>query len=327
MINTRIFGTGSYLPEKVVTNQDWEKRLDTSDEWITTRTGIKERRWTTDQQATSDLCVEAAKRALKAAKLKPQDIDVIITATITPDHAFPSTSCLIQHRLNIPPIPAFDIAAACTGFLYGIEIARNLIGSGRYKYIMVFGAECLSKITDVDERSTAVLFGDGAGCAILGPSEDPQRGILSFNWHSDGSLGKLLIQPGGGSRNPASHETVDKKMHTIQMLGNETYKHAVSKMGQAAVDALKDAGLTGEDVDIFIPHQANLRIMQSTAKRAKVALEKVYITVNKYGNMSAATVPIAMDDAVRDGTLKPGSILLLDAFGGGLTWAAAVIRW
>lgn len=327
MINSRIIGTGSYLPEKVITNQDWEKRLDTSDEWITTRTGIKERKWTTAEQATSDLCVEAGKRALAAAKLNPDDIDVLITATITPDHAFPSTSCIIQHRMNMRTIPAFDIAAACTGFLYGLEIARNLIGSGRYKYIMVFGAECLSKITDVQDRSSAVLFGDGAGCAILGPSEDPQRGILSFNWHSDGSLGKLLIQPGGGSRNPASHETVDKRMHTIQMLGNETYKHAVSKMGQAAVDALNAAGLTGKDVDVFIPHQANLRIMQSTAKRAKVALEKVYITVDKYGNMSAATVPIAMDDAVRDGTLKPGSILLLDAFGGGLTWAAAVIRW
>jgi len=323
----RIYGTGSYLPDKIITNADWEKTLDTSDEWITTRTGIKERRWTDDSQATSDLCFEAAKRAIENSKIDPQEIDSIIIGTVTPDHAFPSTACILQNKLNIKrQIPSFDISAACTGFIYGLEIARNMIESKSAKYILVLGAETLSKITDKNDRSSAVLFGDGAGAAILGPS-DNNKGILGVEWFSDGSLSHLLIQEAGGSRNPSSIETVKKNLHTIKMLGNETYKHAVTKMGNAAVNVLKKANLKGSDVDVFIPHQANLRIMQSTAKRAKVPLKKVYITINKYGNMSAATIPVAMDEASRDGTIKDNSIVLLDAFGGGLTWGAMVLRW
>jgi len=326
MKRVKILATGSYLPERIVTNKDWEEKLDTSDEWITTRTGIKERHFSSDDQATSDLCIEAAKRAFKTTSIKPEDIDLCIVGTITPDHAFPSTACLIQNALGMRNIPSFDISAACTGFLYALVIAKNMIENNSAKYALIFGAETLSKITDITDRSSAVLFGDGAGCVVLGPSDD-DTGIISSNLYSDGSLEHLLKQPAGGSRNPATLESVRNMQHTVQMQGNETYKNDVSKMGQAAVNVLKKVGLTGEDVNVFIPHQANLRIMQSTAKRAGVALEKVYITINKYGNMSAATIPVALDDAVKDGTIKKNSIVLFDAFGGGLTWGAMVVRW
>jgi len=326
MRRVKFLATGSYLPEKIITNKDWEEKLDTSDEWITTRTGIKERLFSSADQATSDLCIEAAKRAFKETSIKPEDIDLCIVGTITPDHAFPSTACIIQNALGMRNIPSFDISAACTGFLYALEIAKNMIENNSAKYALVFGAETLSKITDITDRSSAVLFGDGAGCAILGPTDD-DTGIISSNLYSDGSLQHLLKQPAGGSRNPATVESVKNWQHTVQMQGNETYKHAVSKMGQAAIDVLKKVRLSGEDVNVFIPHQANLRIMQSTAKRAGVALEKVYITIDKYGNMSAATIPVALDKAVRDGTIKKNSIVLFDAFGGGLTWGAMVVRW
>ncbi|MBN1149936.1 ketoacyl-ACP synthase III [candidate division WOR-3 bacterium] len=326
MFKAKIYGTGSYVPERVITNQDFEKYLDTSDKWITERSGIKERHWVRDDQATSDMVLESSKKAIESSGIDPDKIDMIIVATISPDHLFPSTACLVQQKLNLRTIPAFDISAACTGFIYAMEIARNFIANKTARYILVSAAETLSKISDKDDRSTVVLFGDGAGSVLLGPSEG-KSGIISTRIYSDGNLSKLLEMPAGGSRYPASEETVKNKMHYLKMQGNETYKHAVTKMGNVAIEVLKLAGITGKEVDIFIPHQANYRIMESTALRAGVAVEKVYVTIHKYGNMSAATIPVALDEAVRENKIKPGDVVLLDAFGGGLTWGATVLRW
>lgn len=326
MYKAKIYGTGSYVPDKIITNKDFEKYLDTSDEWITERSGIKERRWVRDDQATSDMVIEASKKAIESSGIDPDKINMIIIATISPDHLFPSTACIVQNKLHLKNIPAFDISAACTGFIYAMEIARNFIANKTAKYILVAAAEILSKIADKEDRSTVVLFGDGAGAAILGPSEG-KSGIISTRIYSDGSLAKLLELPAGGSRHPSTVETVKNRMHYLKMQGNETYKHAVTKMGNVAIEVLKQAGLTGKDVKVFIPHQANYRIMESTAVRAGIDIDKVYITIHKYGNMSAATIPVALDEAVREGTIKPGDIVLLDAFGGGLTWGATVLKW
>jgi 3-oxoacyl-[acyl-carrier-protein] synthase-3 len=327
MFNTKITGTGSYLPERILTNSDLEKMVDTSDEWITTRTGIKERHIAGKNEATSDLTTEAAKKALEMAQLSPKELDLILVATITPDTIFPATACWLQEKLGAKPgVPAFDISAACSGYLYGLILSASLIKTGVASKILLCGSEVLSKITNWNDRSTCVLFGDGAGCSVIEKS-DGNSGLLSYVWGADGKLGNLLIQPAGGTSMPASKETVEKNLHTVSMQGNEVFRHAVTKMKKSALESLKKAKLTGKDVDVYVPHQANIRIIEATIKRAGIPLDKTVVTIDKTGNMSAASIPVAIDWAVRNGRLKRGKILLATAFGGGFTWGATVLRW
>ncbi len=320
-----IIGLGKYLPKKVLTNADLEKMVDTSDEWITTRTGIKRRRLVAKGEATSDLAVKAAQRALKDAKLRPQDIDLIIVATITPDMHFPATSCFVQEKLGAKNAISFDISAACAGFLYALTIAQQFIARGSYKNALVIGAEVLSSITDWQDRNTCVLFGDGAGAAVL--SEVKSGGILSSYLGSDGSKTGLLFIPGGGSRNPVSRESINRRMHYIKMQGNELFKIAVTIMAEAAQTVLKKAGLECKDIDLVIPHQANMRIIMAMAKKLGLPSEKIYLNIEKYGNMSSASTVTALCEAVEEGRIKKGDIVLLDAFGAGLVWGACVIKW
>jgi len=326
MERTGILGVGKYLPENVLTNADLARMVDTTDEWITTRTGIKQRRIAAENEATSDMAVKAAKSALKNAKLTPEDIDLIIVATITPDMFFPSTACLIQHKLGARHVAAFDIAVACSGFIYGLAIADQFIKSGVYKHALVVAAEKLSAVTDWEDRGTCILFGDGAGAAVLGLVEE--GGILGVTLGADGSKGDLLQLPAGGSRMPASMKTVENKLHTIKMEGNVLFKHAVKIMAEAALAVTEPLGLKGDDIDIIIPHQANIRILNALAKRMGVdPAKKVYLNIEKYGNMSAASSAVALTEAVEEGRIKKGDIILMDAFGGGLTWGALIIKW
>lgn len=321
----KILGTGSFVPEKVLTNADLEKIVQTSDEWITTRTGIKERHVTDEKTATSDLAVEAAKRALKEANITKDDLDAIIVATITPDMAFPSTACLVQKALDAKKALAFDVSAACSGFIYGLTIAKSFIENGQYKTILLIGAETLTKITDWTDRSTCVLFGDGAGAMVVGRSEK-ENNLLSIFIGADGSYDKLLYQPAGGSRQPATEETVKNKLHCIKMEGKEVFKIAVTKMREAADIALQMAGKKPEDLALLIPHQANLRIIEAIGKRMGLNEDKVFINVHKYGNMSSATTIIAFDEARKSGRVKSGDLVELIAFGGGFTWGAALFK-
>ena len=320
-----IIGLGEYLPKRVLTNRDLEKMVDTTDEWITTRTGIKERRLVSENEATSDLAINSAKEALKDAKLEPKDLDLIIVATVTPDMQFPSVSCLVQKALGAKKAACFDISAACAGFIYGIVTAQQFILSGLYKNILVIGAEVLSSITDWQDRSTCVLFGDGAGAVVV--SKVKRGGILSTYLGSNGDMADLLLVPGGGSRNPASHQTIDKRMHYIKMRGNELFKYAVICMTEAVKIALKRAKLTTRDIDCLIPHQANLRIIQAVAKRLNLDEKKVYLNIHKYGNISSASTATALCEAVKEKVIKRGDIVVLDAFGAGLVWGACVIEW
>jgi len=320
-----IIGVGEYLPKRVLTNRDLEKMVDTTDEWITTRTGIKERRLVSENEATSDLAINSAKEALKDAKLEPKDLDLIIVATVTPDMQFPSVSCLVQKALGAKKAACFDISAACAGFIYGIVTAQQFILSGLYKNILVIGAEVLSSITDWQDRSTCVLFGDGAGAVVV--SKVKRGGIISTYLGSNGDMADLLLVPGGGSRNPASHQTIDKRMHYIKMRGNELFKYAVICMTEAVEIALKRAKLTTRDIDCLIPHQANLRIIQAVAKRLNLDEKKVYLNIHKYGNISSASTATALCEAVKEKVIKKGDIVVLDAFGAGLVWGACVIEW
>ena len=320
-----IIGLGAYLPEKVLTNKDLEKMVDTTDEWIMTRTGIKERRIAREDQATSDLATEAAKRALADAKLKPEDIDLIIVATITPDMFFPATACLVQAKLGARTVPAFDISVACSGFIYGIAIATQFLQSGTYKYALVIAAEKLSSITDWSDRNTCVLFGDGSGAAVLGPVE--KGGILSVHLGANGKEGDLIKLPAGGSKIPASKKSIDERLHFIRMNGVELFKHAVKIMADAALEATRPLGLKAEDLSLVIPHQANIRILNAVAKRMGLSPDKIYLNIERYGNMSAASSAVALVEAVQEGRIKKGDKILLDAFGGGLTWGAIVIEW
>ncbi len=326
MRRTAIIGTGSYLPEKVMTNDDWAKRVETSDEWITSRTDIKERHFIGDEQATSDMVVEAASRAIRDAGIDKDDIDLIIVATISGDTPYPSTGNWVQKKLGMRTVPSFDIGAACSGFLYGTILADSMIKAGTARTVLVAGSEIMTRIMNWEDRNTCVLFGDGCGAAIYSATDDENRGILSTYWGADGNLGELLHQPAGGSAMPASHETVDKKLHTIHMKGNEVYKHAVLRMQEAAVKALEGAGLTGQDIDLFIPHQANVRIIDATIKRAGISRERTLINIDKIGNVSSATIPIGLDQARKEGRLKPGDNLLLASFGAGFTWGGIAIR-
>ncbi|MCQ9207224.1 MAG: ketoacyl-ACP synthase III [Omnitrophica bacterium] len=319
-------GLGKYLPENRLTNKDLEKIVDTSDEWIVARTGIKERRIAREGEATSDMAVNAARLALKSAKLSARDIELIIVATITPDMFFPSTACIVQEKLGAPKIPAFDISVACSGFMYGIAIANQFVKSGTYKHVLVIAAEKMSSVTDWKDRSTCVLMGDGAGAAVLGKVAD--GGILSVYLGADGTKGNLLKMPAGGSRMPASISTVEAGLHYLKMQGNELFRHAVKIMAEAALKATEPLGLKGEDIDLVIPHQANLRILHAVAKRMGIDPEKkLYLNINKYGNMSAASSAVALAEAVEEGRVKKGDTILLDAFGAGLTWGAIVVKW
>lgn len=316
---------GKYLPEKRLTNKDLEKIVDTTDEWIISRTGIKERRMAKECEATSDMATEAAKRALANAALKAEDIDLIIVATITPDMFFPATACLVQQKIGARTVPAFDISVACSGFIYGLAIANQFISSGVYKHALIIAAEKLSTITDWTDRNTCVLFGDGAAAAVL--SQVEKGGILSVHLGADGRQGDLIKLPAGGSRMPATKKTVEEKQHFIKMNGSELFKHAVRIMADAALKATKPLGITAEDISLVIPHQANVRILLAAAKRMGLSEDKIYLNIEKYGNMSAASSAIALVEAVEEGRIKKGDKILLDAFGGGLTWGAMVIEW
>ena len=327
MANAKIIGIGSYTPERVLTNQDLEKMVDTSDEWIFSRTGIRERRIARDDEDTSDMCVSAAERAMESAGLKATDIDMLIAGSVTPDYRLPSLSCQIQKKIGAVNAATMDIAAACAGFIHGLSIAQAYISTGMYRTVMVFGAEKLSSITDYEDRNTCVLFGDAAGSAILAASDD-DSGILSTYLKSDGNLDRLLYIPGGGTNMPFGRNgNFDHKAAFLRMSGNEVYKHAVRHMGDAALRVVRDAGLTPDDVDLLIPHQANIRIIKATANRLGMTWNKVFMNIDKYGNTSAASVPLAMDEALRQGRITKGSIILGVAFGGGLTWGAVLIRW
>ncbi len=322
----KIVGSGFYVPEKILTNADLEKMVDTSDEWITTRTGIKERRISAPDEFTSDMCAEAAKYALQNAGLGVNDIDAVIVATSTPDTLFPSTACWTQSKLDAGHVPAFDLSAGCTGFLYGMIVSEGLILSGAARRVLLVGGETLTKITNWKDRNTCVLFGDGAGAVVLEESQD-ESGMLSHYWKADGKLAELLLQPGGGVRKPPSHEMVDLDLQYLSMKGNEVFKHAVKRMGEAATKALKKASLDKSQVDYLIPHQANVRIIDATGRRLKLPPEKVYVNIHKYGNASVATIPIAMHELRRDGKFSPGTHIVMAAFGAGFTWAAVTYRW
>jgi len=326
MIRSRIIGTGSYVPPKVLTNFDLEKMVETSDEWITSRSGIRERRIVEGNICTSDLGTQAALRALEMAGLSPEDLDLIITGTNSPDMCFPCTGCFIQAKIGAKKAAAFDVSAGCTSFIHALSLADKFIKEDPGRKIMVLGAEIMSKVTDWTDRGTCVLFGDGAG-AILLVGEEGERGVLSTHLHSDGSLWELLYMPGGGSANPSSHETVDKRMHYIKMAGNELFKVAVRALADVSLEALNHNGFTSDDIDIMIPHQANTRIVEAAAKRINFPMEKVYLNIERYGNTSSATIPIALDELNREGNLKAGALMLLCSFGTGVTWGAGIIRW
>ena len=322
----KIVGTGFYVTDKILTNADLEKIVDTSDEWITTRTGIKERHLAYDHQASSDFAIEAGKRALDNAGLRVEDIDLIMVATSTPDTIFPSTACWVQRGLEAGTIPVFDISAACSGFLYGMILSEALILSGQKRRILLIGVELLSRITDWSDRNTCVLFGDAASAVVLEESPD-ESGMLGHYWRADGNLGDLLLLPAGGSRIPATAESVAKNQHYLAMKGNEVFKNAVKRMGEAALGALAEAGLKREDVDWLIPHQANIRIIEATGHRLRLPKEKVFVNIQKYGNVSAATIPICLHEMRVEGKLNEGNILVMVAFGAGFTWAGITYRW
>lgn len=321
-----IVGVGSYVPQRIMTNAELEKTVETSDEWITTRTGIKERRIAAADEFTSDLAVNAAKRAMEMAGIEADQIDLIIVATITPDMPFPSTSCLVQEKIGASRSAAFDLEAACSGFIYGLEIGRQFIISGTYNTVMVIGAEKLSAIVDWKDRNTCVLFGDGAGAAIL-QNRPGAHGLLSTCLGADGGKADLLQMPGGGSRCPATNASVDARMHFLRMEGKEAFKNAVSAMCLAGKEALFRANLDVTQMACIIPHQANLRIIEAVRDRLDAQPEQLFLNLHKYGNTSAASVAIALDEAVRTGRIKTGDHILLVVFGAGLTWGAAVIEW
>lgn len=320
-----IKGVGHAVPPRVLTNADLEALVETDNEWIVQRTGIRERRIADENTATSDIALAAARAALANAGVAPGDLDLIIVATVTPDHAFPATACLLQRELEAWGAAAFDLEAACTGFIYGLSIADQFIRTGTYRTVLVVAADILSKITDYTDRNTCILFGDGAGAAVLQGVEEP--GLLALEIGADGRGGELLVQPAGGSRTPASAETVASRQHFIKMAGREVFKFAVKIMEESSLRVLEQAGLGPDDVDVLVPHQANLRIIDSACKRLGIDQDKVLVNLDRYGNMSAASIPVALSEASAQGKIKPGDNVLLVGFGGGLTWGAAVIQW
>jgi 3-oxoacyl-[acyl-carrier-protein] synthase III len=321
----KIVGVGHYAPAHIVTNHDLEAKLETSDEWITTRTGMKRRHWASEEEATSDLASAAASAALVHAGMRAQEIDCFIVATVTPDYYFPATACLVATKLGAREKPAFDVAIACSGFIYGLTVASGLIRSGVYERIMLIGAETLSKILDKEDRSTAILFGDGAGAVILERSRED--GFLAAELSADGSRPELLYAQGSGARTPIDHAALDAKVHLIHMQGRETFKLAVQKMVEATDLVLKKANLSKSDVTFLVPHQANRRIIDATARYLELPDDKVVINIEEYGNTSAASIPLALSETVRAGLVKPDDVIVFVAFGGGLSWGAVAWRW
>ena len=321
-----IIGIGCYLPEKKLTNQDLEKMVDTSDAWITERTGIKTRHIAAPDQATSDLAYEASLQALADAKTKPEELDMIIVATETPDYKYPSTACLLQAKLGAKNAACFDLSAGCSGFVYALGIGSQSIVSGLYKKILLVGAETLSRIINWTDRNTCVLFGDGAGAAVLGRVDDGY-GVLSLELGADGTGGEHLIQPAGGRRNPTTHETVDAYGQCVHMDGQDVFKFAARKMPAACKKVLQKAGMTIDDIALLVPHQANLRIIDNAIDRLKINRDRVWINIEKHGNMSAACVPVCLTEAQQAGRLKKGDNVIMVAFGAGLTWAGALLKW
>jgi 3-oxoacyl-[acyl-carrier-protein] synthase-3 len=326
-IQARVIGTGSYLPPKVLHNRELERTLDTSDAWIRTRTGIVERRIAEKSQATSDLALEAARAAMAQAGVEAGDLDLVLLATITPDTACPSGACWLQARLGARRAVAFDVVAACSGFLFGLSVAEQYLRTGAAHTVLLVAAEVMSRTVNWQDRQTCILWGDGAGAVVLRPAADGS-GVLSVHLHTDGSQGEKLLLPGGGSRTtPISHESVEGDLHTIKMEGQEAFKIAVRCFSEVCAETLRHNGVSIDEVALLVPHQANLRILEAVAHRLGMPLERVVVTIHKYGNISSATVPIALDEAHREGRIRPGDLVLLAAFGGGLAWGSALIRW
>lgn len=325
MSSVRIAGTGLSIPQKILSNADLEKMVDTSDEWIRTRTGIAERRIAAPDVASSDMGYEAAVRAMHDAGIVSEDIDAIVVATATPDYQFPSTACLIQSRLGAKRAFAFDISAGCAGFVYALKVGKTMIDAGNAETVLLVGAETMSRVTDYEDRTTCILFGDGAGAVVLAKSEMP--GILSISLGSDGDAWQLLYMPGGGSRIPATEESVRQRHHYLKMQGSDVFKEAVKAMESASIAAIRKAEITPDEIDLFISHQANYRIMEAVRRRLDIPPEKVFMNVDRYGNTSSASVPIALDEAAKSGKIQRGDIILFSAFGAGFTWGAAVVRW
>ena len=323
--NVKIIGTGSYVPTKVLTNEDLEKMVDTNHEWIITRTGIAERRIAEENEATSDVASRAALKAIKDANIKPEEIDLIIVATNSPDMAFPATACLVQKNIKAVNAATFDLQAGCTGSVYALVTAWHFISTGFYNNALIIGAETLTKFVDWTDRNTCILFGDGAGAAVL--KADKEKGIISGCLGGNGEKADLIMLPAGLSKNPASHETVEKKMHYAKMKGNEVFKEAVKYMKKMTIETLDKCNLSVEDIDCFIPHQANIRIISALTRVLKIKEDKVFVNLEKYGNTSAASVMIALDEAVKEGKIKNGDIVVLTAFGAGLTSGSIVLKW
>ncbi|MGC9100482.1 MAG: beta-ketoacyl-ACP synthase III [Caldisericum sp.] len=322
-----ILGLGSYIPEKVITNHDLEKFLDTSDEWIRTRTGIVERRFANENEATSDLATIAAKRALEDANLKPQDIDLIIVGTNSPDMLYPATACLVQDKIGAAgKCAAFDLQAGCPGFVYATVVGAQFVKSGAYKHVLVIGAEVITRMMDPTDRTTYVLFGDGAGAVVLGEVED-DRGIIDFELYADGSIAEHLTLPAGGSRKPFSEEVLKERSYFTKMNGGEVFKFSVREISRISKKLLDKTGTKLEDIDWFIPHQANLRIIQAGAEKLGIPMEKVVVTIDKFGNSSAASIPISLDTIRKEGKLKRGNLVLMVSFGAGMTSGAILVRW
>jgi 3-oxoacyl-[acyl-carrier-protein] synthase-3 len=323
----KISALGTYVPPRLLTNDDLAKMVDTNDEWIMSRVGIRERHIVDKGVATSDLAFEAAKKALTQRGIEASDLDAIIVATVTPDMLFPATACLVQNKLGAQKVWGFDLSAGCSQFVYALQVGAQFVATGAHKKVMVIGADVMSSIIDYTDRATCVIFGDGAGAVIVEPSEDDSLGLIDFLHEVDGAGGVSLYMPGGGSLNPPSHETVDKKMHYVHQDGQAVFKFAVRKMAEACDEILKRNGMTGSDIDLFIPHQANLRIINATADRLKMRPESIIINIDRYGNTTGATIPLAMDTAVKEGKLKKGSMVLLAAVGAGFTTGATLLRW
>ncbi len=325
-IPIQIRGMGSCLPQRVVTNADFEKSLDTSDEWIRTRTGIRERRHAGKDENTLTLSLEAARRALADANLKPEDLDLIVLATSTPYVPLPATACFVQDSLGCRHVPAFDIAAACSGFVYALVTGACMLHSGGYERVLVLGAETMSAITDFEDRGTCILLGDGAGAAILTAPDNESSGLYDQHLGADGSGAPLIWVPAGGSLEPAAARTINERLHYLKMKGRDVYRFAVTKMVEVIQDALRRSGLSPDDVALYVPHQSNLRIIESAAEKLSIGLEKMAVNIDRYGNTSAASIPLALEEARRKGRVKPGDWVLLAGFGAGLTWGSALLR-
>ena len=328
MYECRIAGTGRYVPEKVLTNTDLEKIVETSDEWIIKRTGIRERRIAAEDQSTSDLALEAARMALDRAGIAAEDLDAIILATLTPDTYCPAGACYVQNLLGATNACAFDLSAACTGFVYGITVGASLVRTGVHKNVLVLGAETLSRFIDYTDRNTCILFGDGAGAAVLSRAEEGgDSRLLDHYLRSDGGGTELIIMPGGGARRPSSHDTVDGKLHFLSMQGNDVFKFATKSMQTLIETAIERNGLSADDLDLVVPHQVNSRIIDTVLRKVDIPEEKIYLNLQRYGNTSAASVPMALHEAVEEGRIQEGSLVLLVAFGAGLTWGYNLVRW